>query len=105
VLVSSALALAYAPLVDDDGWRFQSAWNFRDAKQSWGLDDCMNVTPTGGTQAANLSLFMVKVADCLRTASHPRDSDSRVLDLQGDCRASTYVEETIKLLPEKPAPV
>ena len=34
-------------------------FNFRDAKQHWGLEDFMNVTPTGVTKAANLSLFMV----------------------------------------------
>jgi hypothetical protein len=28
-----------------------------------------------------------------------------VLDLKADCRGSTYVEETIKLLPEKPEPI
>ena len=47
VLFSSDLALAYAPLVDYDGRRFQIDFNFRDAKQYWGLEDFMNVTPTG----------------------------------------------------------
>jgi putative transposase len=28
-----------------------------------------------------------------------------VLDLKADCRGYKYVEETIKLLPEKPAPI
>jgi putative transposase len=105
VLFSSDLDLAYAPLVDYYGLRFQIEFNFRDAKQYWGLEDFMNVTPTGVTNAANLSLFMVNVAYCLRTASHPRDSDYSVLDLKADCRAYKYVEETIKMLPEKPEPV
>jgi hypothetical protein len=65
----------------------------------------MNITPTGVTNAANLSLFMVNVAYCLRPASHPRDADSSVLDLKADCRGYKYVEETIKMLPEKPEPV
>ena len=47
VLFSSDLALAYAPLVDYYGLRFQIEFNFRDAKQYWGLEDFMNVTPTG----------------------------------------------------------
>jgi putative transposase len=105
VLFSSDLDLAYSPLVDYYGLRFQIEFNFRDAKQYWGLEDFMNVTPTGVTNAANLSLFMVNVAYCLRTASHPRDSDYSVLDLKADCRAYKYVEETIKMLPEKPEPV
>ncbi len=105
VLFSSDLALAYAPLVDYYGLRFQIEFNFRDAKQYWGLEDFMNVTPTGVTNAANLSLFMVNVAYCLRADSHPRDSDYSVLDLKADCRGYKYVEETIQMLPEKPEPV
>ena len=65
----------------------------------------MNVTPTGVTNAANRSWFMVKVAYRLRTDSHPHAPEYRVLDLQADCRGSTYVEETIQMLPEKPEPV
>jgi len=105
VLFSSDLDLAYAPLVDYYGLRFQIEFNFRDAKQYWGLEDFMNVTPTGVTNAANLSLFMVNVAYRLRADVHPRDPDYSVLDLKADCRGYKYVEETIKMLPEKPEPV
>ena len=105
VLFRSDLDLAYAPLVDYYGLRFQIELNFRDAKQYWGLEDFMNVTPTGVTNAANLSLFMVNVAYRLRADVHPRDPDYSVLDLKADCRGYKYVEETIKLLPEKPEPV
>ena len=65
----------------------------------------MNVTPTGGTNAANRSLFMVNVAYRLRTDVHQRAPDDSVLDVQADCRGSKYVEETRKMLPEKPEPV
>ena len=105
VLCRSALALAYAPLVDYDALRCQIELNFGDAKQYWGLEDFMNVTPTGGTQAANLALFMVTVASGLRADSHARDPNYSVLDLTADCRGSKYMEETIQMLPEKPEPV
>jgi hypothetical protein len=105
VLLSSDLDLASAPLVDYDGLRFHIAWNFRDAKQYWGLEDLMNITPTGVTHAANLSLCMVHVAYRLRADVHLRDPAYSVLDLQADCRGYKYVEETIKMLPEKPEPV
>jgi putative transposase len=59
VLCSSDFALTYAPLVNYYGLRFQGAFNFRDAEQYWGLEDFMNVTPTGVTNAAHLSLCMV----------------------------------------------
>ena len=65
----------------------------------------MNVTPTGVTNAANLSLFMVKVAYRLQAYRRPHDPDSSLLDLQADYRGDKYVQEMIKLLPEKPEPV
>ena len=105
ILFSSDVALAYTSLVDYYGLRFQIEFNFRDAKQYWGLEDFMNVTPTGVTNAAHLSLFMVNVAYRLRADSHLPDPDDSVLDLKADCRGAKYVEETIKLLPEKPAPI
>ena len=80
-------------------------FNFRDAKQYWGLEDFMNVTPTGVTNAANLSLFMVNIAYQLRLDVRQRVPDYSVLDLKADCRGYKYVEETIKMLPEKPEPV
>jgi putative transposase len=105
VLFSSDLDLAYASLVDYYGLRFQIEFNFRDAKQYWGLEDFMNVTPIGVTNAANLALFMVNVADRLRADVHPRNPDYSILDLKADWRGYKYVEETIKMLPEKPEPV
>ena len=105
VLFSSDLALAYAPRVDYYGLRFQIEFNFRDAKQYWGWEDFMNVTLTGVTNAANLSLFMVNVAYRLRTDGHACDPDYSVLDLKADYRGYKYVDETIKMLPEKPEPI
>jgi hypothetical protein len=80
-------------------------FHFRDAKQYWGLEDFMNVTPTGVTNAANLSLFMVNVAYRLQDDVRQRAPDYSILDFKADCRGSKYVEETIKMLPEKPEPV
>jgi putative transposase len=105
VLFSSDLDLAYTLLIDYYGLRFQIEFNFRDAKQYWGLEDFMNVTPTGVTNAANLALFMVNVAYCLRADVPPHDPDYSVLDLKADWRGYKYVEETIKMLPETPEPV
>jgi hypothetical protein len=105
ILFSSDLTLAAASLVEYYGLRFQIEFNFRDAKQYWGLEDFMNVTPTGVTNAANLSLFMVNVAYRLCTDVRQRAPDYSVLDLKADCRGYKYVEETIKMLPEKPEPI
>ena len=105
ILFSSDLTLAYAPLVDYYGLRFQIEFNFRDAKQYWGLEDSMNITPTGVTNAANLALFMVNVAYRLQADGRQRDPAYSVLDLKADCRGYKYVEETIQMLPEKPEPI
>src|SRR6266487_6855414 len=98
ILFSSDLELPYDTLRDYYSLRFQIEFNFRDAKQYWGLEDFMHITPTGVTNAANLALFMVNVASRLRADLHPYDPDYSVLDLKADCRGYKYVEETIKLL-------
>lgn len=105
LLFSSDLTLAAASLVDYYSLRFQIEFNFRDAKQYWGLEDFMNVTATGVTNAANLSLFMVNVASCLQVQGRQHDPDYSILDLKADWRGYKYVEETIQMLPEKPEPI
>jgi hypothetical protein len=105
ILCSSAVALAYAPRVDYYRLRCQSECHFRDAKQSGGLEDSMNVTPTGVTNAAHRAWCMGNGAYRRRADIPARDSDARVLDLQADCRGYTYVQETRQMLPEQPAPV
>jgi len=59
ILFSTDLELSYQKLYDYYTLRFQIEFNFRDAKQYWGLDDFMNVKQTAVTNAANLSFFMV----------------------------------------------
>ena len=105
ILFSSDQELSYDTLRDYYSLRFQIEFNFRDAKQYWGLEDFMHVTPIGVTNAANLSLFMVNVAYRLRADVHPHAPDYSVLDLKADCRGYKYVEETIKRLPERPEPL
>ena len=105
ILFSSDLQLAYASLVDYYGLRFQSEFNFRDAKQDWGLEDFMNVTPTGVTNAANLALCMVNVSYRLQAEGRLREPDASILALKADCRGYTYVQETINMLPQMPEPV
>jgi putative transposase len=104
VLFSSDLALPWDQLIDYYGLRFQLEFNFRDAKQYWGLEDFMNTSPTAVTNAANLALFMVNVAYRLLQDFRQVQPEFSVLDLKAHCRGLKYVEETIKLLPEKPEP-
>jgi hypothetical protein len=80
-------------------------FTFRDAKQYWGLEDFMNTTPTAVTNAANLSLFMVNLVERVMQDRRPGHPEMSVLDLKAHCRGAKYVEEVIKLLPERPEPV
>jgi putative transposase len=105
ILFSSDLNLPYDLLRDYYCLRFQIEFNFRDAKQYWGLEDFMNVTKTAVTNAANLALFMVNVSHRLLCDLRQSDPASGILDLKAQCRGYKYVTETIKMLPEKPAPV
>jgi putative transposase len=102
VLFSSDLALPSATLIDDYSLRFQIEFTFRDAKQYWGLDDCMNVTRMAVTNAANLALFMVTLVYVLLRDARQTDLQCSVLDLKAYCRGYTDVRETLKLLPDPP---
>ncbi len=105
ILFSSDLALPWDQLIDYYCLRFQLEFNFRDAKQYWGLEDFMNINPTAVTNAANLALFMVNLVERILQDVRQRQGACSVLDLKADCRGAKYVEETIKLLPETPEPV
>ena len=102
ILFSSDLDLAYDKLIDYYRLRFQIEFNFRDAKQFWGLEDFMNVTQTAVANAANLSLFMVDVFQVLKCKCCDDDPDFSVLDLKAHYRGYRYMLETIKILPQKP---
>jgi putative transposase len=105
ILFSSDLLVSWDKLIDYYCLRFQLEFNFRDAKQYWGLEDFMTTSPTAVENAANLSLFMVNLVErLLQEVRHRHPTDS-VLDLKAYCRGAKYVEETIKLLPETPEPI
>jgi len=105
LLFSSDLALAFDKLLDYYCLRFQLEFTFRDAKQYWGLEDFMTTHPTRVTNAANLSLFMVNLVERVLRDKRRLQPEMSVLDLKAQCRGAKYVEETIKLLPERPEPV
>lgn len=105
LLFSSDLELPFDLLIDYYQLRFQIEFNFRDAKQFWGLEDFMNTTPLAVTNAANLALFMVNIAHCLLALFRQLHPHAGVLDLKAHFRGRRYVSETLKLLPEIPDPI
>jgi putative transposase len=102
LLFSSDLALPFDKLLDYYCLRFQLEFNFRDAKQYWGLEDFMTTHPTRLENAANLSLFMVNLVERVLREMRQYQPEMSVLDLKAHCRGAKYVEEMIKLLPERP---
>ena len=62
VLFSSDLSLSYELLIDYYRLRFQLEFNFRDAKQYWGLEDFMTVKQIPVYNRATLAMFMVNLS-------------------------------------------
>jgi len=105
ILFSSDLALSCEKIIEYYSLRFQIEFNFRDAKQFWGLEDFMNIKETQLTNALNLSLFMTNLSQVLLREFRQTNPESGVLDLKAYYRAAKYFEETIKMLPQKPEPI
>jgi hypothetical protein len=105
ILFSSDLSLSYETIIEYYKLRFQIEFNFRDAKQYWGLEDFMNINEQPLTNAVNLSFFMVNVSQALREKFRTVHSHFSIEDLKAHYRGLKYVEETLKLLPEKPNPI
>ena len=99
-MFSSDAELGWEKLVDYYSLRFQLEFNFRAAKQHFGLEDFMNTTAMGVENAANLSFLLVNVS-----AEWLADSEEKevgVLDLKTRFRGCKYALEAIKMLLEKP---
>ena len=102
VLFSTDLSLSAAQIIDYYSLRFQIEFNFRDAKQYWGLDDFMNVSPTAVTNAANLAFLMVNLSAVILPAYRQQQPDFSVFDLKMHFRTRRYLREVIKSLPDPP---
>lgn len=103
ILFSTDLNLTAEKLVELYSLRFQIEFNFRDAKQYWGLEDFMNVSSTAVTNAVNLGFFMVNFShQLLKKCRYRYHHDLSILDLKAFYRGFRYVDEMMKMLPEKP---
>jgi putative transposase len=105
ILFSSDLKLSSEKIIDYYKLRFQIEFNFRDAKQFWGLEDFMNIGQTAVTNAANLAFFMVNLSHHLLADFRQHNPDSGIIDLKAYYRGFRYVREMLKMLPEIPEPI
>jgi putative transposase len=102
VLFSSDLSLAHDQLILYYRLRFQIEFNFRDAKQFWGLEDFMNVKQRPVHNAANFAVFMVNLSMALLRLRRTHLPDFSVTDLKAEYRGRFYVLEALKRLPILP---
>jgi putative transposase len=105
VLFRRDLTLGYALWIDSYRLRCPLECNFRDAKQYWGREDCMNVNARPVSNGAKLALCMVNVSHALIRPMRAQGSAFSVHDLKAWFRGQKYVVETLKLLPEPPDPI
>ena len=103
ILIGTRIPLQYLlldaqTLIKYYSLRFQIEFNFRDAKQFWGLEDFMNTSPTGVMNAANLSFLMVNLSFRLLQQMKFTAPDYSILDLKALNRGQIYVREVLKYL-------
>jgi len=97
LLFSDDLELSHDKLIHYYRLRFQIEFNFRDAKQYWGLEDFMNIKEAPVTNAANFSLFMVTFSQVLLPKMGELQTKS-MLDLKATFRARKYTDRIINAL-------
>jgi putative transposase len=97
LLFSDDLALAAETLIQYYSLRFQIEFDFRDAKQYWGLEDFMNVKEAQVGNFANFSLFMVTFTRLLSANMEGLDRGS-MLDLKTVFRARKYTRRILNSL-------
>ncbi len=101
ILFSTDLELGWENIIDYYRLRFQIEFNFRDAKQHWGLEDFMVIKKQSVLNAANLSLWMVNVSQAMQVKS----GEASILDLKARYHGLRYAQELFKILPENTKPI
>ena len=103
ILFSSDVNLNWEKLVDYYSLRFQIEFNFRDAKQHFGLEDFMNTTEVGVENAANLAFMMVLLS--AKLIKNDKEKEVGINDLKTHYRGVKYAVLTLKKVLKKPEPV
>ena len=101
LLFSSDLELEWEKVIDYYRLRFQIEFNFRDAKQHWGMEDFMVIKKQSVFNAANLSLWMVNVSQAILATS----GEESILDLKARHHGLRYAHELFKILPKNTKPI
>ncbi len=94
MLFSSDEELEWEKLIEYYSLRFQIEFNFRDAKQHFGLEDFMNTTQRGVENAVNLSFLMVNVS--AKLLKNSEEKLTGINDLKTHYRGAKYARWIIK---------
>jgi len=99
ILFSTDLKQKYQKIIDYYSLRFQIEFNFRDAKQFFGLEDFMNIKKRRIHNFANLSMFMNNLSFLIHKKSG--FTNYSVNDLKSFFMAEKYTREILKYYAEK----
>jgi protein associated with RNAse G/E len=100
ILFSSDENLEWEKVIEYYSLRFQIEFNFRDAKQHFGLEDFMNTTQRGVANASNLAFLRV-----LLSAKLLKNSEEKlrgINDLKTHYRGAKYARWIIKKVLKNP---
>lgn len=100
IFFSTDLDLSFDKILKYYSSRFQIEFNFRDAKEFWGLQDFMNVKELPVKNAANLSLFMTNFSNILLSDFRNKENNQLlgIRDLISGYRSHRYISDTLKLV-------
>ena len=98
ILFSNDLELSAQKIIDIYSLRFQIEFNFRDAKQFFGLSDFKNIKENPVTNAINLSLFMTLISKILlqKYRTFFNNEKLSINDLKSLFRADMYISKILK---------
>ncbi len=99
ILFSTDLEQQYQKIIDYYSLRFQIEFNFRDAKQFFGLEDFMNIKKRRIHNFANLSMFMNNVSYLIHKESG--FTNYSVNDMKSLFMAEKYTREILKYYGKK----
>jgi putative transposase len=100
VLLSSDLSLDALTLIKYYSLRFQIEFEFRDAKQHFGLSDFCCVSEVAIRNSVGLAFFMGNLSLYLLGALREQFPEAGIFDLKSYYRGRRYALETLKCLPD-----
>ena len=103
LLFSSEVDLSWEKIVEYYSLRFQIEFNFRDAKQHFGLEDFMTRGERGVENAVNLSFLMVNVS--AKLLAEKGESCVGINDLKSQYRGAKYARWIIKKILKMAEPI